>query len=1072
MLDALVIVHSLGVLHRDIAPDNIYMCSDGNIKLIDFGAARQVVGEESKSLSIILKTGFAPLEQYQKKGNQGPWTDIYALGASLYYAVTGIVVDDAMSRLEDPALRLEGVSPALAGIISKMLAVKIEERYKSAVELKADIERFHLPQTPPKIDAIQDKPSFCIYCGKALTGGAEICDDCRKANVENGVLVPSDGPEKLKVTQNGKAKKEKKSKKWIIPVIIGGALIIAGIVAFLLIFNNASAKLIGSGDCGASLKWTFSEDGVLTISGRGDMYDYLVDETDSVALSTAPWSEHAGSISEIILEEGVEYIGDFAFVACGVSEIVMPSTMEYIGDCAFAYCQGLKKVELNDAIWAIGEGAFYNDMKIKTIDIPENVSWVEAEAFSGWTEGQQIVINATEDYVYENWQYGWDEGCYAKLSYLSSGEHTHIFGDLMNEDEHPHYEYRECTTCGYLEYTGNTIPFYSCEDCGTKGVCGDDLVWELANDDTLYITGSGAMYDYDFTNDILTTPWAQYVDYVSAVKIDEGVTTIGDYAFALCALEEVELPSTVWQIGYYSFALCEKLEYIDLANVEEIYANSFYGDNALKLITIPECVEYVDMSVFSGFISKQTICVEASEDFVDSYWHADWDAECEANIVYLSDSHDVATSVTNNDTANSTTTTMSTAHTHYWGAVQYEPAHPHNGYHVCSTCGASEYVGYTSALSACITCYPPTYSHTHTWGSVEYEPAHPHNGYHTCSTCGANEYVGYTTTLSTCMTCYPPTQTHTHSWGSIKYEPAHPHKGYHTCSCGASEYVGTTTTLSACMTCYPPAQTHTHTWGQTEYESEHPHKGYHVCSSCGVNEYTGTNTISRLCNICKPQDSASYIDTGKCGDDISWTLDESGNLTISGSGKMYDFDANPPWYAHRDVIKSVSVKYGVKDIGKQAFYRCYAIANVDLPGSVTTIGESAFYECTSLASIKIPYGTTTIGSYSFNGCSSLVSVDMPDTVKTIGVSAFENCTSLANIRIPGTVRTISKYAFSYCTSLQNITIPAGVTNVGYGAFYNWTSQQTINVEATKEYTKSNWHKDWTKFCYAKTIYNG
>lgn len=92
--NALLASHGMNILHRDISPDNIMLCDDGSIRLLDFGAARQVMAEQSQSLSVILKQGFAPLEQYQQKGKQGAWTDIYALGATIYNALTTDMLTD------------------------------------------------------------------------------------------------------------------------------------------------------------------------------------------------------------------------------------------------------------------------------------------------------------------------------------------------------------------------------------------------------------------------------------------------------------------------------------------------------------------------------------------------------------------------------------------------------------------------------------------------------------------------------------------------------------------------------------------------------------------------------------------------------------------------------------------------------------------------------------------------------------------------------------------------------------------------------------------------------------------
>mgnify|MGYP001024677643 FL=1 len=137
LLPALEIMHREMILHRDVSPDNIMLCPDGSVKLIDFGAARQL-GDSTQSMSVILKQGFAPLEQYQRKGRQGGWTDIYSLGASLYFALTGETPDDPLTRLEDDSLfkkGLTGVTCRLAEVLVKACALKSEERYQDAGEM-------------------------------------------------------------------------------------------------------------------------------------------------------------------------------------------------------------------------------------------------------------------------------------------------------------------------------------------------------------------------------------------------------------------------------------------------------------------------------------------------------------------------------------------------------------------------------------------------------------------------------------------------------------------------------------------------------------------------------------------------------------------------------------------------------------------------------------------------------------------------------------------------------------------------------------------------------------------------
>ena len=145
VLRALTAVHQEGFIHRDVTPDNIYISKDGNVKLLDFGSARYSIGDKSKSLDVILKVGYAPKEQYIRRGRQGPYTDVYSCAACLYAALTGVLPPESLERLDQDEL----VPVSQAGIeipewldraILKGLAVQPEDRFQSAAEFLDAIE--------------------------------------------------------------------------------------------------------------------------------------------------------------------------------------------------------------------------------------------------------------------------------------------------------------------------------------------------------------------------------------------------------------------------------------------------------------------------------------------------------------------------------------------------------------------------------------------------------------------------------------------------------------------------------------------------------------------------------------------------------------------------------------------------------------------------------------------------------------------------------------------------------------------------------------------------------------------
>ena len=135
LIESLDEIHSQGLIHRDISPDNIMVLPDGRIKLMDFGAARDYTEFGEKSLSIVLKPGYAPPEQYQTHGIQGPWTDIYALCATMYKCITGENPPDAIERVMDDHLKKISafgipVLPQIEEAIIKGMSVSAQDRYQ------------------------------------------------------------------------------------------------------------------------------------------------------------------------------------------------------------------------------------------------------------------------------------------------------------------------------------------------------------------------------------------------------------------------------------------------------------------------------------------------------------------------------------------------------------------------------------------------------------------------------------------------------------------------------------------------------------------------------------------------------------------------------------------------------------------------------------------------------------------------------------------------------------------------------------------------------------------------------
>lgn len=212
VMTALQKVHEEDMVHRDISPDNIMLMNDGSAKLLDFGSAREVLDADpdrfqNQSTEAVLKHGFAPMEQYQRNGTMGPWTDVYSLAATFYYCMTGRVPADAPNRIMDgeqiPWSQIAGLTPAQVQALEKAMELIPKDRTRSVRELELALfgEEKPAPKPQPKPapkkkvrkqKPVREKKPRKI--GKVVAGIAAVAAVAAIA-LGGKALLPQKGPE-------------------------------------------------------------------------------------------------------------------------------------------------------------------------------------------------------------------------------------------------------------------------------------------------------------------------------------------------------------------------------------------------------------------------------------------------------------------------------------------------------------------------------------------------------------------------------------------------------------------------------------------------------------------------------------------------------------------------------------------------------------------------------------------------------------------------------------------------------------------------------------------------------------
>lgn len=181
------------------------------------------------------------------------------------------------------------------------------------------------------------------------------------------------------------------------------------------------------------------------------------------------------------------------------------------------------------------------------------------------------------------------------------------------------------------------------------------------------------------------------------------------------------------------------------------------------------------------------------------------------------------------------------------------------------------------------------------------------------------------------------------------------------------------------------------------------------------------------------EENSTVTNTGSCGENVTWSLDSDGVVTVSGTGEMSNYgwygDVNPN-RVFQDLsgsVRKVVIEDGVKNVGSSVFFRLENLTDVTIPDSVTSIGVD-----------------------SFNYCTALESITLPETVTFIDTGAFANCHSLKKFKFPSNITCINDWMFHNSTGLTSVVIPASVTRIGIVVFEGCTSLQDIYYEGTEE----------------------
>ena len=809
-------------------------------------------------------------------------------------------------------------------------------------------------------------------------------------------------------------------------------------------------NIYDSGSCGENVTWTLTADGTLTISGTGAMTDYTYD-------SRSPWYSCRTYIKRVVMQQGVTSIGDHAFWDCsGLTSVTIPDGVTSIGDSAFSGCTALTSVTIPGSVTSIGGGAFSGCTSLTSVAIPSSVTEIGGSAFSGCTGLTSVTIpdsvTSIGDSVFS--------GCTALTAVTISDGVTAIGGSTFSNC----IRLAKVTIPKSVTSIGKNA-FYYCESIADVYYDGTEEDWAKisiseGNEDLLAaalhckptpltapsVTGGNdsqgrptlkwdkvagaAKYevyrarsmngDYikystqtstGYTNSAYLTSGSMYYYKVRALDANGTAGPWSDVVAVTCRLG-LTAPTVTGGNDSQGRPTLKWDKVAGAAKYEVYRARSMNGDY-IKYSTVTG-TSYTNISYIENGNTYYYKVRALDANGTAGPWSDVVAVTCRLGLT--------APTVTGGNDSQGRPTLKWNAVS---GAAKYEV------YRARSRSG--EYIKYSTQTS---TGY--TNSSYLTSGSTYYYKvrALDANG-----TAGAwSSIVSVTYRAASTGTLPAPAVTGgndsqgrpTLKWnavtGAAKYE-------VYRARSRSGDYIKYSTVTGTSYT-------------NTSY-IENGNTYYYKVRALKSDGTAGA--WSSIVSVTYRKPAAATVASGKCGDSAAWKLDAEGTLTISGTGRMYDYEwpadrggTTPPWLAnkYRDSIRALRVEQGITYIGRCAFDSCGNLSDVTLPTSLRIIGQCAFNDCTALRSIQLPEGLTTIKEDAFKA-AGLVSITFPSTLRELRNCAFMNCEKLQSLRLPEGLTTIGVWAF-YCNpNISSIYIPASVTTIGEEAFIYYNNLATV-----------------------------